>query len=268
MAARGRNILELGTGTGETAVRILARNSGARWTGIDASEAMLESARERLPDADLRLQRLEDPLPEGLFDLVVSVLAVHHLDGPKKRDLFRRVAEVSDSFVLGDLVVAERPEDALIAIDWVMDLPSTVSEQVEWLEEAGFEVRRVTFGRIWRYSSLERQPASAPPSSQPQGPVGGFECDVSMHRVAIRRRRLRVSPARETATRADGSACSVAKRRAGVTSRALRRKAPKTGAFLVIRERVTRSPRARRRLCRQRPRAPRRAARGLGSRAA
>ncbi|CAN5737896.1 class I SAM-dependent methyltransferase [soil metagenome] len=140
MAARGRNILELGTGTGETAVRILARNSGARWTGIDASEAMLESARERLPDADLRLQRLEDPLPEGLFDLVVSVLAVHHLDGPKKRDLFRRVAEVSDSFVLGDLVVAERPEDALIAIDWVMDLPSTVSEQVEWLEEAGFEV--------------------------------------------------------------------------------------------------------------------------------
>ena len=139
-AAQGRNVLELGTGTGETAVRILARNSGARWTGIDASAAMLERARERLPDADLRLQRLEDPLPEGPFDLVVSVLAVHHLDGPTKRDLFRRVAEVSDFFVLGDLVVAERAEDAVIEIDWVMDLPSTVSEQIEWLEEACFEV--------------------------------------------------------------------------------------------------------------------------------
>jgi len=140
LVAQGRNVLELGTGTGETAVRILARNRGARWTGIDASAAMLERARERLRGADLRVQRLEDPLPEGPFDLVVSVLAVHHLDGPKKRDLFRRVAEVSDFFVLGDLVVAERTEDAVIEIDWVMDLPSTVPEQIEWLEQAGFEV--------------------------------------------------------------------------------------------------------------------------------
>jgi tRNA (cmo5U34)-methyltransferase len=138
--ARGRNVLELGIGTGETAVRILARNPGARWTGIDASAAMLERARERLPDADLRLQRLEDPMPEGPFDLVVSVLAVHHLDGPAKRDLFRRVAEVGNFFVLGDLVVAERAEDAVIEIDWVMDLPSTVPEQIGWLGEAGFEV--------------------------------------------------------------------------------------------------------------------------------
>jgi tRNA (cmo5U34)-methyltransferase len=140
VAARGRNVLELGTGTGETAARILARNAGARWTGVDASAAMLERARERLPDADLRSQPLEDPLPEGPFDLVVSVLAVHHLDGPKKRDLFRRVAEVSDFFLLGDLVVAERAEDAVIEIDWVIDLPSTMSEQIEWLEEAGFGV--------------------------------------------------------------------------------------------------------------------------------
>jgi tRNA (cmo5U34)-methyltransferase len=140
VAARGRSVLELGTGTGETAVRILARNPGARWTGIDANKAMLERARERLPDADLRLQRLEDPLPDGPFDLVVSVLAVHHLDGPKKRDLFRRVAKVGDFFVLGDLVVAEQAESAVIEIDWVMDLPSTVPEQIDWLEEAGFEV--------------------------------------------------------------------------------------------------------------------------------
>ena len=140
VAARGRNVLELGTGTGETALRILARNPGARWTGIDASDVMLEHARRRLPGADLRVQRLEDPLPEGPFDLAVSVLTVHHLDGPMKRDLFRRVAEVSDFFVLGDLVIAERSEDAVIAIDWVMDLPSTVQHQIEWLEEAGFEV--------------------------------------------------------------------------------------------------------------------------------
>jgi tRNA (cmo5U34)-methyltransferase len=101
---------------------------------------MLERARERLPEADLRVQRLEDPLPERPFDLVVSVLAVHHLDGPAKRDLFRRIAEVGDLFVLGDLVVAERAEEAVIGIDGVVDSPSAVVEQVGWLADARFEV--------------------------------------------------------------------------------------------------------------------------------
>ncbi len=132
-------VLELGTGTGETALRVLARHPEAHWTGIDASQAMLARARERLPLADLRVQRLEDPLPDGPFDAVVSVLAVHHLDGEGKRDLFRRIAAVTDVFVLGDLVVPERPEDAAIFVDGVYDVPSSVPEHLAWLQEAGFE---------------------------------------------------------------------------------------------------------------------------------
>jgi tRNA (cmo5U34)-methyltransferase len=133
------SVLELGTGTGETARRVLARHPAAHWTGLDSSEAMLARARERLPEADLRASRLEDPLPEGPFDLVVSVLAVHHLDGNGKRDLFTRVAQVSDNFVLGDVVVPERPEDAVIEIDGVYDVPSSIADQLDWLREAGFE---------------------------------------------------------------------------------------------------------------------------------
>jgi tRNA (cmo5U34)-methyltransferase len=141
-AATGSTILELGTGTGETALRVLARNPGARLTGIDASEAMLAAARARLPaDADLRVQRLEDPLPGGPFDLVVSVLAVHHLDADGKRDLFTRVSRITRNFVLGDVVVPERPEDAVIEIDGVYDTPSTVAEQLAWLGDAGFEAQ-------------------------------------------------------------------------------------------------------------------------------
>jgi tRNA (cmo5U34)-methyltransferase len=136
-----RSVLELGTGTGETAVRILAQHPGARWTGIDASEAMLGRARERLPDADLRVALLQDPLPGGPFDLVVSVLAVHHLDGNGKRDLFTRVAQVSDNFVLGDLVVPERPEDAVVEPEPGYDLPSSVPDQLAWLGDAGFETQ-------------------------------------------------------------------------------------------------------------------------------
>jgi tRNA (cmo5U34)-methyltransferase len=133
-------VLELGTGTGETALRVLALHPGAAWTGIDSSEPMLARARTRLPDAELRLGRLEDPLPQGPFDLVVSALAVHHLDGEAKRDLFTRVAQLTNAFVLGDVVVPERPEDAVIEIDGVYDVPSTVAEQLRWLREAGFDV--------------------------------------------------------------------------------------------------------------------------------
>jgi tRNA (cmo5U34)-methyltransferase len=139
-AAAPSTVLELGTGTGETALRVLAQHPGAHWTGIDASEPMLARARERLPHAaDLRLSGLEDPLPGGPFDLVVSVLAVHHLPGDAKRDLFTRIARVSDNFVLGDVVVPERPEDAVIEVDGVYDVPSSVADQLEWLDEAGFD---------------------------------------------------------------------------------------------------------------------------------
>jgi tRNA (cmo5U34)-methyltransferase len=135
-------VLELGTGTGETALGVQARHPDARWVGIDSSEPMLARARERLPGADLRLQRLEDELPAGPFDLVVSVLAVHHLDGAAKQGLFSRVARAlrpGGHFVLGDVVVPAAGREGPIYIDWVMDLPDSVEDQLAWLRTAGFE---------------------------------------------------------------------------------------------------------------------------------
>ena len=140
-------VLELGTGTGETALRVLARHPGARWTGIDTSKPMLDRARERLPEADLRLQRLEEALPAGPFDLVVSALAVHHLGAEGKRDLFKRLAQLTHVFVLGDVVVPERPEDAAIDIDGVYDVPSSVPEQLSWLHAAGFDDAAASYVR-------------------------------------------------------------------------------------------------------------------------
>jgi tRNA (cmo5U34)-methyltransferase len=139
---RATRVLELGIGTGETALRVRALHPEAGWVGIDSSEPMLARARERLPDADLRLQRLEDELPSGPFDLVVSVLAVHHLDAAGKRELFSRVARVLEPgghFVLGDVVVPAAGEVGPIEIDWEMDKPDNVEDQLAWLGEAGFE---------------------------------------------------------------------------------------------------------------------------------
>ena len=145
-------ILELGIGTGETARRVLALHPDARLTAIDSSPEMLGRARESYPAADLRLSRLEDALPEGPFDLVFSALAVHHLDGAAKRDLFRRVAEVvrpSGRFVLADVVVPEREEDSQIFIDWEMDLPDRLDDQLDWLRDADFDAEPV-----WTYKDL------------------------------------------------------------------------------------------------------------------
>ena len=139
-------ILELGTGTGETARRIHERHPGARIAGVDESERMLAVARAALPEADLRVQRLEDPLPEGPFELVVSALAVHHLDAAGKQDLFRRAAAVlapGGRFVLADVVVPEDPADARIPLSADYDLPDTLADQLEWLAAAGFEARPV-----------------------------------------------------------------------------------------------------------------------------
>src|SRR5262249_58731311 len=74
-----RLLLELGTGTGETARRVLALHPQATLVGIDASPQML--AASNLPQADLRHGRIEDPLPPGPFDLEFSCQAVHHLVG-------------------------------------------------------------------------------------------------------------------------------------------------------------------------------------------
>ena len=106
--------LDLGIGSGETARRLLVHHPQAHVVGIDASEAMLAAARASLPAerVTLRVQRLEDPLPAGPFDIVISALAVHHLDGFAKLELFQRVAAVlvpGGRFVLGDVVIHTPP---------------------------------------------------------------------------------------------------------------------------------------------------------------
>jgi tRNA (cmo5U34)-methyltransferase len=133
-----QDILELGVGTGMTAKRVLAVHPKARLVGIDESEAMLAEADVA---GDLRVSRLEDPLPEGPFDLVVSCLAIHHLDADGKRDLFRRIAAVlkpGGRFVLADVVVPEREEDAVTPTTPGFDRPDALDPQLEWLREAGF----------------------------------------------------------------------------------------------------------------------------------
>ncbi|HEY2006320.1 MAG TPA: Sua5/YciO/YrdC/YwlC family protein [Solirubrobacteraceae bacterium] len=149
-----RRILELGTGTGETARRLLDRHPEAELVGIDESQAMLAAGRAELPPerVTLLVGRLQDDLPAGPFDLVASALCVHHLDGEEKQRLFARVRErldVGGRFVLGDVVVPVRADDAVISLTEGWDKPSSLPDQIRWLQAAGFAVEV-----IWQHRDL------------------------------------------------------------------------------------------------------------------
>ncbi len=171
-------ILDLGTGTGETARRLLSVHRSASIVGIDANQAMLDAAANSLPHEQTTLvrSRLEDPLPPGPFDLVVSVLAVHHLNSSGKADLFARIHDVlapAGRFVLGDSVsdpaapgpksmagrlgrslrddgvtgtarkIVRRVGHKLSGGDVGYDEPDLVVDQLAWLTRAGLRTKVV-----------------------------------------------------------------------------------------------------------------------------
>ena len=139
-----RQILELGTGTGETARRLLARHPEAWLVGVDVNPEMLAAAGEVLPRerVDLRAAALQDKLPAGPFDLVASALCIHHLDAEEKRLLFHRVREVlvpGGRFVIADVVEPVDPGDARTPLTPGYDKPSPLRLQLERVADAGFE---------------------------------------------------------------------------------------------------------------------------------
>lgn len=94
--------LDLGIGTGETSARLLRRFPDTRITGLDADPEMIFRARDLV--SEVSLARMEDPLPDGPWDLVLSVLSVHRLTPEQKQVLFRRVRQQSKALVIGDFV--------------------------------------------------------------------------------------------------------------------------------------------------------------------
>ena len=104
-------VLELGMGTGETTRRLIEAHPDAWVIGLDASPDMVFRARQTYDD--VQLARMEDPLPDGPWDLVISVLSVSDLDDAQQQSLFRRVRDHSRSLVIGDVFEDEALEKAL-----------------------------------------------------------------------------------------------------------------------------------------------------------
>jgi tRNA (cmo5U34)-methyltransferase len=120
-------VLELGMGTGETTRRLIEAYPDAWVIGLDASADMVFRAREAYDD--VQLARMEDPLPEGPWDLVIGVLSIHHLRAEQKQNLFRQVREQARSFVIGDVVKAETE---VAPIDPEHDFPEKAEDLAGW----------------------------------------------------------------------------------------------------------------------------------------
>jgi tRNA (cmo5U34)-methyltransferase len=152
LPARVERVLDLGTGDGRMLALVRSRNPGSAAVGLDSSAPMLARAAARF-DGDasvqLRAHDLATPLVEdGPFDVVVSGLAVHHLEDTRKRELFAEVHGLlapGGVFASLDLVSSASPqlhERFRQEIGRTEDDPSDrladLAAQLQWLRDAGF----------------------------------------------------------------------------------------------------------------------------------
>ena len=98
---RGARVLDVGCGTG-VFLRQCA-DLGADVAGVDASEGLLEIARARVPDADLRQADMIDlPFADDTFDVVTGFTSFFFAD-----DIVRALSEARRVARPGGAVVAE-----------------------------------------------------------------------------------------------------------------------------------------------------------------
>lgn len=170
-------LLDLGIGTGETALHLLQKYPQATIDGFDISPRMIEQGKARLRDKLGQVRFTEQDiknldLGDHSYDAGVAVLSVHHLNGEQKQALFKKLfnhLKEGGIFVLGDIVKFDSDEETRAKEDewraflvqnlgqeegqyWFEnyqeeDLPSSVNEQLQWLTDAGFSDARST----WEY---------------------------------------------------------------------------------------------------------------------
>jgi len=144
--------IDLGTGDGRLLALVRTRYPDTEAIGLDSSAAMLDRAKERFgdgPKVELRDHDLRVPLPDArAAKVVVSGLAIHHLEDHRKRELFGEVHGLlapGGVFANLDLVrsaSARLHERFRCEIGRVEDDPTDrlagLDEQMAWLREVGF----------------------------------------------------------------------------------------------------------------------------------
>jgi SAM-dependent methyltransferase len=160
-------VLDLGSGDGRLLALLLVACPAAGGVAVEFSPPMLSRLRERFGGAGGRVRvvehDLERPLPPlGTFDVAASAFAIHHLQHPRKRELYREVwAALEPGGVFCNLEHVASPTaraharflDAL-GISPADEDPSNklldVETQLRWLREIGYE----DVDCLWKWREL------------------------------------------------------------------------------------------------------------------
>ena len=79
--SEGTRFLDVGCGGGGGSV--LAVERGARVSGLDAAEALIDIARERMPDADFQVGDMEElPYDDNIFDVTFASMSIMFATNP------------------------------------------------------------------------------------------------------------------------------------------------------------------------------------------
>jgi len=154
LPAEASRVLDLGTGAGRLIAMAKQRWPNVKAVGVDFSPTMLELSRARFAgDSSVTIltHNLDKPLPDlGVFDVVLSSFAIHHVVHERKRSLY---GEVFNMLVNGGVfcnlehVSSPTPRlhlEFLQSLDVVpeKDDPSNklldLETQLHWLREIGF----------------------------------------------------------------------------------------------------------------------------------
>ena len=154
LPASASRILDLGTGAGRLLSMAKQRWPQAEAVGVDFSPTMLELARARFAgDSSITIvtHNLDQPLPSlGVFDIVLSSFAIHHVVHERKRSLYAEVFDLlTPNGVFCNLEHVASPTPRLheeflstMGITLENDDPSNkllnVETQLGWLREIGF----------------------------------------------------------------------------------------------------------------------------------
>ncbi|MBR6254090.1 MAG: class I SAM-dependent methyltransferase [Clostridiales bacterium] len=155
----GASVLDLGCGTGLELEAYFAVNPSAAVTGIDLTQAMLDTLKEKFPEKDLNLicgSYFDEPFGESAFDAAVSVESLHHFTKEEKIPLYTKLhASLKDGgyFILTDYFSKSDDEERFLRQKLIeikkaeglsedefyhFDTPLTVGHEKEALMAAGF----------------------------------------------------------------------------------------------------------------------------------
>jgi SAM-dependent methyltransferase len=164
----GTRLLDVGCGAGLASQ--MARDRGATVSGLDATEPLLEVARERVPDGDLRAGEMEElPFDDDSFDVVVGFNSFQFAANPA--NALREAARVATDGAPISVATWGRPEqcEAVVVLAAQRDLvpppppgapgPFALSEPGAlegFVEQAGLSAGpSQDVECVWRYPDLD-----------------------------------------------------------------------------------------------------------------